>query len=253
MKSMKMVIMGLLLLGLIATANFGATTPSKGQGTAPLAVRGFVFNEDGDPVSGANVTVRITGITLPTYLETAEDGFYNEMMSVSTAGEVTVNITARSGLLIGYASFVADFDSFGDHNITISQPVILGFALNVLCVDADGEGVANVSVAVRSALGVYYNVTTNETGHATAELPVGAYTWSATTLVEGLNNRTGSFNIVDRAFDLRIDLSILDKPEGLSVFGIEMSKYCLLIIVVIAAVALGYLFIKNMDKKPKKK
>ena len=53
---------------------------------------------------------------------------------------------------------------------------------------------------------------------------------------------------MDRDVPILINLSQADASDNLSILGISVSKYCLLVIVVVVAVALGYLFVRNINK-----
>lgn len=222
-------------------------------------IHGFVSYDSNDTLVGNGITV--TGREGATVFDInttfGGSGYVIQNGDGQVDGDViviSVSFVADAVTYTGSITLTLGFEeTLVNHNISVSAVTVASYDAAFRCVDTDGAGVAGVNISVRNALGTYFNETTNATGYATvADLPVGAYTYTvglnASDLALGLHNRTGSFSIVDRDVPILINLSQADASDNLSILGISVSKYCLLVIVVVVAVALGYLFVRNINK-----
>jgi hypothetical protein len=234
------VILCVMLLG-IAFVNMGSGL-CKAQ-NEPRPIMGFVLDENGDPVEGADV-IATSGVFTATYHNaTDETGFY-DLTSPSTVDGDAVLVVATFEDLIGSEIWESESGGALFFNITIGEPSITVFNLVVFTFDENGAGVANSVVSILDILGVYHNVTTNSTGYATISgLIPGAYSYTVGTILAGLNNHTGSVNVVDRDVRLNIDLSQVQSAGGLEILGFGISSTCMVIMALIFVAGLGWLFI----------
>jgi len=140
------VIIAVVAVATIIIGGILATSSPVSGGIAPKNIRGYVKDNIGNPLEGANVTVNITRgpITYTMYDDTNATGFYSVTFTPSEWEEGDfINVTAKYDSNRKNESTVADLIPFQFVNITFgfvipefSGPALVGALLGVIIIFA---------------------------------------------------------------------------------------------------------------------
>lgn len=240
----------ILLMAMCMTAVPALLTETVEAVAGDTPIHGYVVFENGTGVgAGAAVVAREGAVVYDTTSSALDSNYTVINGDAQEDGDVvtiTATITVGSTVYTGSITLTLSFAQTTIlNNITVEEAdLVPTFNVSVLAFDGDGIGVADVDVSLVSLTGVYYNATTNATGQAVIEVPVGSYAWTAITLEDALNNRSGSLSVVDSDISLNIDMSEADVvPAEFNIFGIDVSRTCLLVMSVMFIAGLVWLFL----------